>query len=117
MNELEASAVGMGVSKISTRRPEPEQIRIVVDITFATPYCQRPLEFGVDLVVHSLTKDIGGFGTDMGGAVIGSNRFYNLLMLYRKDFGGGIFAQKCLAVPVYGLPTPAARQGQLQKGA
>src|SRR2546428_13779253 len=111
MNELEASAVGMGVSKISTRRPEPEQIRIVVDITFATPYCQRPLEFGVDLVVHSLTKDIGGFGTDMGGAVIGSNRFYNLLMLYRKDFGGGLSPENAWPDLGSGLPRRPAPLG------
>src|SRR3989454_3564372 len=68
------------------RRP-PRSTLFPYTTLFRSPYCQRPLEFGVDLVVHSLTKDIGGFGTDMGGAVIGSNRFYNLLMLYRKDFG------------------------------
>lgn len=43
-----------------------------VDSTFASPFLQRPLELGADLVVHSLTKYINGHGDAMGGAVIGS---------------------------------------------
>jgi cystathionine gamma-synthase/methionine-gamma-lyase len=42
-----------------------------VDSTFATPFLQRPLELGADLVIHSLTKYINGHGDAMGGAVIG----------------------------------------------
>lgn len=44
--------------------------RLVVDNTFATPYLQRPLELGADVVVHSTTKYINGHGTVIGGAVI-----------------------------------------------
>ena len=44
---------------------------LVVDSTFATPIATRPLELGADLVVHSLTKYIGGHGDAMGGAVCG----------------------------------------------
>lgn len=44
---------------------------LVVDSTFATPIATRPIELGADLVVHSLTKFIGGHGDAMGGAVIG----------------------------------------------
>jgi methionine-gamma-lyase len=44
-----------------------------VDNTFASPYNQRPLEHGADLVVESLTKYINGHGDAMGGAVIGAN--------------------------------------------
>src|SRR5437899_9778051 len=117
MELIDMAAVRKVVDQLNASRPEPEQIRIVVDNTFATPYCQRPLEFGVDLVVHSLTKDIGGFGTDMGGAVIGSNRFYNLLMLYRKDFGGVLSPKNAWPILVYGLPTLATRMVNQQKGA
>lgn len=46
---------------------------LAVDSTFATPIATRPLELGADLVVHSLTKYIGGHGDAMGGAVCGSN--------------------------------------------
>src|SRR3989454_8176638 len=98
------------------RRP-PRSTLFPYTTLFATPYCQRPLEFGVDVVVHSLTKDIGGFGTDMGGAVIGSNRFYNLLMLYRKDFGGVLSPKNAWPILVYGLPTLATRMVNQQKGA
>ncbi len=42
-------------------------IRIIVDNTFATPYLQRPLELGADMVVHSTTKYIGGHGAVVGG--------------------------------------------------
>ena len=44
---------------------------LVIDSTFATPIATRPLELGADLVVHSLTKYIGGHGDAMGGAVCG----------------------------------------------
>ena len=43
---------------------------LVVDNTFATPYCQRPLSLGVDVVVHSTTKFLSGHGALVGGAVI-----------------------------------------------
>jgi len=43
---------------------------LVVDNTFATPYLQRPLELGADLVVHSMTKYLGGHSDVVGGAVI-----------------------------------------------
>lgn len=46
---------------------------LVVDSTFATPIATRPLALGADLVVHSLTKYIGGHGDAMGGAICGSN--------------------------------------------
>ncbi len=48
---------------------------LVVDSTFATPYLQRPMDFGADIVVHSLTKWLGGHGVGIGGIVIDSGRF------------------------------------------
>ena len=48
---------------------------LMVDSTFATPYLCRPLEWGADIVVHSTTKFIGGYGTSIGGVVIDSGRF------------------------------------------
>ncbi|MBI1749359.1 MAG: PLP-dependent transferase [Acidobacteria bacterium] len=117
MELIDISAVRKVVDRLNEGRPENEKISIVVDNTFATPYCQRPLELGATLVVHSLTKDIGGFGTDMGGAVIGPNRYYNLLMLYRKDFGGVLSPKNAWSILVYGLPTLAARMANQQKSA
>ncbi len=48
---------------------------LIVDNTFATPYCLRPIEHGADIVVHSATKFIGGHGTVMGGVVVDSGKF------------------------------------------
>ena len=48
---------------------------LVVDSTFSTPFHQRPIEQGADIVVHSLTKWIGGHGAGIGGIVVDSGRF------------------------------------------
>lgn len=50
-------------------------IPAVVDNTFATPYLIRPIEYGVDIVIHSATKFIGGHGTSLGGIIIDSGNF------------------------------------------
>lgn len=50
-------------------------IPLVVDATFTTPYLLRPIEYGVDIVVHSATKFIGGHGTTLGGVIIDSGNF------------------------------------------
>lgn len=44
---------------------------LLVDNTFATPYCQRPLGLGADLVIHSTTKFLSGHGALIGGALVG----------------------------------------------
>ena len=50
-------------------------IPLIVDNTVATPYLLRPIEHGADIVVHSLTKYIGGHGTSIGGAIVDSGKF------------------------------------------
>ena len=50
-------------------------IPVIVDNTVATPILHRPFEHGADIVVHSLTKYIGGHGTSLGGVVIDSGKF------------------------------------------
>jgi cystathionine beta-lyase/cystathionine gamma-synthase len=77
----------------------------IVDNTFATPFCQRPLSLGADIVAHSLTKNICGFGTDMGGAVISRRGLEGDLLLYRKDFGGVLSSKNAWPILVYGLPS------------
>jgi methionine-gamma-lyase len=90
---------------------------LVIDNTFATPHCQRPLALGADVVVHSLTKGIGGFGTDMGGAVLVPAHLRNLVMMYRKDFGGVLSPKAAWDFLVHGLPTLATRMDNAQKTA
>ena len=50
-------------------------IPVIVDNTFASPYCLRPIEYGVDVVFHSATKFIGGHGTSIGGVIVDSGNF------------------------------------------
>lgn len=59
------------VSAIAKRHGLP----LVVDATFATPYLLRPFEHGADIVVHSLTKWLGGHGTALGGIVVDGGTF------------------------------------------
>lgn len=114
---IDIGVVRKVVDEINQDRPPEKQIKIVVDNTFATPYCQRPIALGADFSVHSLTKDIGGFGTDMGGAVIGPRKFYGPLMHYRKDFGGVLSPKSAWNFLVYGLPTLSTRMINQQKSA
>jgi O-acetylhomoserine (thiol)-lyase len=60
-----------GVSKVG----HDHGIPLIVDNTVPTPYLIRPIEWGADIVVHSLTKFIGGHGTSIGGAIIDSGNF------------------------------------------
>ncbi|MDR0877979.1 MAG: O-acetylhomoserine aminocarboxypropyltransferase/cysteine synthase [Treponema sp.] len=50
-------------------------IPVIVDNTFATPYLLRPIDYGVDIVVHSATKFIGGHGTSIGGVIVDGAKF------------------------------------------
>ncbi len=97
------------VKEINSTRPQEEQIKTVVDNTFASPFGQRPLTRGIDFVVHSLTKHIGGFGASMGGVVVGPRTAETDLLLYRKDFGGSIAPDTAWHILVYGLPTLSSR--------
>ena len=77
-------------------------IVVIVDNTFATPYLLRPIEHGVDVVVHSATKFIGGHGTVMGGVVIDAGRFdwaqndkYPGLSKPNPSYHGVVFTEAC----------------------
>ncbi len=61
---------------------------LVVDSTFATPVNQRPLEFGVDLVIHSATKYLGGHNDLLAGAVVGPRKLVGEIKNSRGVLGG-----------------------------
>ncbi|ADQ85107.1 O-acetylhomoserine aminocarboxypropyltransferase/cysteine synthase family protein [Methylovorus sp. MP688] len=58
-----------------SRHAHRHGVPVIVDSTVATPILARPFEHGVDIVVHSLTKYIGGHGNSIGGAIIDSGKF------------------------------------------
>jgi cystathionine beta-lyase/cystathionine gamma-synthase len=61
---------------------------LAVDNTFASPYLQRPLELGADIVVHSTTKYLGGHSDVVGGAVIGKRELLEPVKFYQNAAGG-----------------------------
>ncbi|HMO63110.1 MAG TPA: aminotransferase class I/II-fold pyridoxal phosphate-dependent enzyme [Ferruginibacter sp.] len=58
-----------------------------VDNCFATPVCQRPIEYGADLVVHSATKWIDGQGRVLGGVIVGNKKLINDIYLFCRSTG------------------------------
>ena len=106
---IDIRAIREAVDRANETRGRKRKIFIVVDNTFATPFCQRPLTLGADVVCHSLTKNIGGFGTDMGGVWIGPQLLEPDVLLFRKDFGASLGPQSAWRNLVYGLPTLALR--------
>ncbi|WP_425418689.1 O-acetylhomoserine aminocarboxypropyltransferase [Oricola indica] len=70
-------------------------IPLIVDNTMASPYLVRPFEHGADIVVHSLTKFLGGHGNSMGGVIVDGGTFdwsasdkYPMLSTPRDEYGG-----------------------------
>lgn len=112
---IDIEAVVNVIKEANASRNETERIYSVLDNTFATPYCQRPILMGIDFVVHSLTKNLGGFGADMGGVVIGPRSKETDVLLFRKDFGGSLSPKAAWDVLVYGIPTLALRMERQQE--
>jgi O-acetylhomoserine (thiol)-lyase len=90
-------------------------IPLIVDNTVATPILLRPIEYGADIVVHSLTKFMGGHGTTLGGAIVDSGKFswkehaerFPMFsqpdasyhgMVYTEHFGDGAYLARCRSV-------------------
>jgi cystathionine gamma-synthase len=67
-----------------------KDIIVISDSTFATPYNQRPLDYGVDIVIHSCTKYLGGHNDLLSGVVLGKKDLTNEIREYLKITGGVI---------------------------
>jgi O-acetylhomoserine (thiol)-lyase len=78
-----------GLAKVA----HENNIPLIIDSTITTPYLVRPIEFGADIVIHSLTKFMGGHGTTLGGIVVESGKF---------NWGNGKFPAMLEPVPYYG---------------
>jgi cystathionine gamma-lyase len=88
---------------------------LVVDNTFSTPYFQKPLGLGADIVVHSTTKYLGGHSDTVGGAAVTSNRrFYERLKFSQNAVGAIPGPLDCFLV-LRGLKTLAVRMNQHEK--
>jgi len=90
---------------------------LAVDSTFATPVATRPIELGVDIVVHSLTKYLGGHGDALGGAVIGPQE---VLMPMRQKIAvrtGGVLSPFNAWLIMRGLATLPIRMEAHERAA
>jgi methionine-gamma-lyase len=81
----------------------------VADNTFATPFNQRPLEHGVDVVVHSATKYLGGHGDLVAGAIIGSDELITRARWKTTKLLGGVIAPDVAWLVLRGLRTLPVR--------
>jgi cystathionine gamma-synthase len=81
----------------------------VVDNTFATPYLQRPLNFGADVVVHSLTKYLGGHSDLIGGALVLSDDDLAERLVFLQNAAGGVPGPMDCYLALRGIKTLAIR--------
>jgi cystathionine beta-lyase/cystathionine gamma-synthase len=88
---------------------QPQRPLLAVDNTFATPYLQRPLELGADLVIHSTTKYLGGHSDVIGGAVVVKEEaLYQRLAFLQNAIGAVPGPMDCFLV-LRGIKTLALR--------
>lgn len=89
----------------------------VVDNTFASPYFQRPLELGVDVVVHSTTKYLGGHSDVVGGAILTSRNDLYQTMKFHQNAVGGVPGAIDSWLVLRGIKTLALRMREHEKNA
>ena len=97
-----------------TRRKE---ILLAVDNTFATPYLQRPLDFGADLVIHSLTKYMAGHSDTLGGALITRDEKLGERLRFYQNAVGAVLAPFDSWLILRGIKTLAVRLDRQAKNA
>jgi len=89
--------------------------RVVCDNTFMSPYLQRPMEFGVDIVVHSTTKFLNGHSDGIGGAVILNNEDDAAWIAFVQNSAGAILSPFDSWLVMRGVKTLALRMDQHDK--
>ena len=90
---------------------------LVVDNTFLSPYFQRPLDLGADVVVYSTTKYIGGHSDTVGGAILLNNEEYYKKIAYNQNAIGAVLSPFDSYLALRGAKTLAVRMEQHQKNA
>jgi cystathionine beta-lyase/cystathionine gamma-synthase len=83
----------------------PNKPLLAVDNTFATPYLQRPLELGADIVVHSMTKYLGGHSDVVGGAVIVKDKELADKLYYLQNAVGAVIGPMDSFLVLRGIKT------------
>lgn len=84
-------------------------LKVVIDNTFATPFNQRPVEFGVDVVIYSASKYLGGHGDLVAGAAIGPKEIIHRARWHTNKILGGVIAPNTAWLVLRGIRTLALR--------
>lgn len=107
------------IRKISNMAHENnKECFIFVDNTFCTPYIQRPLELGADVVVHSATKYLNGHGDVVAGFAVGKEEFINQVKLFGiKDMTGSVIGPFEAFLIIRGMKTLQLRMDKHCKNA
>src|SRR5699024_12692653 len=91
------------------------QVPVVVDNTFSSPYLQRPLELGCDVVVHSATKYLGGHGDVIAGLAAGKKKWMDLVQQSALKDTGSVLAPLHAWLVMRGLKTLPVRLDRERK--
>src|SRR5882762_9789925 len=110
-----AFASGMAAIDATLRLVKAGEHVVVSDNTFMSPYLQRPLEFGVDIVVHSTTKYLNGHSDGIGGAVLLSNEEDAAWIGFIQNSAGAILSPFDSWLVMRGTKTLALRMEQHDK--
>lgn len=95
-----------------------EDIKVVIDNTFASPYCQKPLDLGADIIVHSATKYLNGHGDLIAGFVVGKKEDIDQIRFVGiKDMTGAVLAPGEASLIIRGLKTFEVRMEKHCKSA
>lgn len=93
------------------------EILTVIDNSWASPYFQNPTEFGIDLVVHSATKYLGGHSDIVAGVVMGAKRHLDSIRVWEGQLLGGILDPFAAWLMLRGLRTLPVRMDRHQQSA
>lgn len=90
----------------------PREIQVVVDNTFMSPYLQRPIECGADIVVHSTTKYLNGHSDSVGGVAVVTSKEVHEKLAYIQNAAGAIISPFDAWLTLRGIKTLAVRMKQ-----
>ncbi|CEQ18274.1 methionine gamma-lyase [Paraclostridium sordellii] len=106
------------IESVSKIAHEKKDCIVMVDNTFCTPYIQRPLEWGADVVVHSATKYLNGHGDVIAGFVVGKKEFIDQVRLFGvKDMTGAVLSPFDAYLILRGMKTLQIRMDKHSKNA
>jgi cystathionine gamma-synthase len=104
----------MDFSKLLVIKKKHPKMMVVSDSTFATPYNQRPLELGADIVIHSATKYLAGHNDILAGVVLGNAQLVEGIVNFQKIMGG-VIDPHCAYLLIRGLKTFSIRMERLNR--